>query len=209
MHDVLRSAGRPLDVPLRTEMEARLGADFSDVRVHDDPAAQRSAAEIGARAYTSGSHVITGRGGADRHTLAHELTHVIQQRQGPVSGTDDGSGLSVSDPSDRFERAAEANARRAMSGTAPTHRTAEAQNAPGAPGAGTAAVQRVSEDDAFDELHSHPAGPALNVRGPRRSKKTGMTPNQITDQATWDNLPPEYRNATKQRVEVSVTPPPG
>ncbi|MFJ2783815.1 MULTISPECIES: DUF4157 domain-containing protein [unclassified Streptomyces] len=25
-------------------------------------------------------------GGGDRHTLAHELTHVSQQRQGPVAG---------------------------------------------------------------------------------------------------------------------------
>ncbi|MFD5320200.1 DUF4157 domain-containing protein [Streptomyces sp. NPDC127098] len=41
-----RSAGRPLDGPLRAEMEARLGAYFSDVRVHADSAAQRSVAEV-------------------------------------------------------------------------------------------------------------------------------------------------------------------
>ncbi|MFC7510813.1 DUF4157 domain-containing protein [Streptomyces thermocarboxydus] len=96
--DVLGTAGQPLDGAVRAEMEARLGADFSDVRLHTGPAAQRSAAEIGARAYTSGNHVVIGAGGADRHTLAHELTHVVQQRQGPVEGTDNGAGLSVSDP---------------------------------------------------------------------------------------------------------------
>ncbi|MGW2818437.1 eCIS core domain-containing protein, partial [Streptomyces sp. NPDC001415] len=95
------------------------GADFSDVRIHNDSAAKASAAEVGARAYTSGSHVVIGDGGADKHTLAHELTHVIQQRQGPVAGTDNGSGLKVSDPSDRFEREAEANATRVMSGPVP------------------------------------------------------------------------------------------
>ncbi|WP_151770274.1 aldo/keto reductase [Streptomyces abyssomicinicus] len=121
--DVLRSPGRPLDDNTRTEMEARLGADFSDVRLHTDTAAQVSAAQVGARAYTSGSHVVIGDGGADKHTLAHELTHVIQQRKGPVTGTDNGSGLKISDPSDRFEREAEANARRAMSGSAPVQRT--------------------------------------------------------------------------------------
>ncbi|MEV7197145.1 DUF4157 domain-containing protein [Streptomyces sp. NPDC093510] len=115
VHDVLRSAGRPLDAATRTDMEARLGADFSDVRVHSDAAAKASAAEVGARAYTSGSHVVIGDGGADRHTLAHELTHVIQQRRGPVAGTDNGAGLKVSDPSDRFEREAEANAHRVLS----------------------------------------------------------------------------------------------
>ncbi|WP_407698228.1 eCIS core domain-containing protein [Streptomyces jumonjinensis] len=113
-HTVLRSPGRPLDDGVRAEMETRLGSDFSDVRVHDDSAARASAVEVGARAYTSGNHVVIGPGGADPHTLAHELTHVIQQREGPVAGTDHGDGLKLSDPSDRFEREAEANARRAM-----------------------------------------------------------------------------------------------
>ncbi|MEU3430697.1 eCIS core domain-containing protein [Streptomyces gardneri] len=136
VHGVLRSSGSPLDDGTRADMESRLGADFSDVRVHNDSAARASAAEVGARAYTSGNHIVIGDGGGDRHTLAHELTHVIQQRQGPVSGTDNGSGLRVSDPSDRFEREAEANARRALSGSAP---------AP-APGAGAVAepVQRTA-----------------------------------------------------------------
>lgn len=130
--DVLRSGGRPLDKATRADMEARLGADFSDVRVHDDATARRSAAELGARAYTSGSHIVIGDGGADRHTLAHELTHVIQQRQGPVAGTDNGNGLRVSDPSDRFEREAEANARRVLSGAASTRSLSEPN--PEAPG---------------------------------------------------------------------------
>ncbi|MGW3185075.1 eCIS core domain-containing protein [Kitasatospora sp. NPDC001119] len=114
VQDVLRSPGRPLDHGTRTEMEGRLGADFSDVRIHTDAAARASAVDVGARAYTSGHHVVIGEGGGDKHTLAHELTHVIQQRQGPVAGTDDGTGLKVSDPSDRFEREAEANAVRVM-----------------------------------------------------------------------------------------------
>ncbi|MER5214905.1 DUF4157 domain-containing protein [Streptomyces sp. NPDC002838] len=149
VHGVLRSTGRPLDGPLRAEMEARLGTDFSDVRVHADTEARRSAAEVGARAYTSGSHVVIGEGGGDKHTLAHELTHVIQQRQGAVAGTDNGSGLKISDPSDRFERAAEANARSVMSGPAPTHHDV----GPGlrTPAAG-AAVQRVTEEAAEYEV---------------------------------------------------------
>ncbi|WP_406093841.1 DUF4157 domain-containing protein [Streptomyces sp. NBC_01013] len=122
VRDVLRSAGRPLDSAVRTDMESRLGADFSDVRIHNDAAAKASAAEVAARAYTSGHHVVIGAGGADNHTLAHELTHVMQQRRGPVAGTDNGSGLSVSDPSDRFEREAEANAARVMRAPAPGRR---------------------------------------------------------------------------------------
>lgn len=144
--DVLRSSGRPLDGAVRMDMESRLGADFSDVRIHDDSTAKASAAEVGAHAYTSGNHIVMGDGGGDAHTLAHELTHVIQQRSGPVAGTDNGAGLKVSDPSDRFEREAEANATRAMrrrvvpSGPAP-ERTA--RTAP----LGTAPIQRVKDPE--------------------------------------------------------------
>lgn len=126
VHDVLRSPGRPMDEPLRQEMEARLGADFSQVRVHDGVAAQRSTAEISARAYTSGNHVVIGNGGADKHTWAHELTHVVQQSSGPVAGTETGDGLKVSDPTDRFEREAERAAARAMSSAPPAHPNARA-----------------------------------------------------------------------------------
>ncbi len=114
VHEVLRSPGRPMEQSLRTEMEARLGADFSAVRIHANPQAQRSAAELGARAYTSREHIVVGSGGGDKKTMAHELTHVLQQRNGAVSGTRTADGLSVSDPSDHFERAAEANAARVM-----------------------------------------------------------------------------------------------
>jgi hypothetical protein len=142
VHDVLRSPGRPLDDGTRAEMESRFGADFSDVRIHDDGAAKASAADVGARAYTSGHHVVIGAGGADKHTLAHELTHVIQQRQGPVAGTDTGDGLRVSDPADRFEREAESTARRVMGGAVPTTGHAEGTVQRAERAAGLATVQR-------------------------------------------------------------------
>ncbi|MGC9670023.1 DUF4157 domain-containing protein [Planosporangium sp. 12N6] len=117
--EVLRGSGQPLAGPIRAEMEARMGADFSTVRVHTGAEAEESATELGARAYTSGEHIVLGAGGRDRHTLAHELHHVIQQRSGPVAGTDNGAGLAVSDPSDSFERAAEESARQALSEPVP------------------------------------------------------------------------------------------
>src|SRR5262249_30155596 len=52
-------------------------------------------------------------------TLAHELTHVVQQRSGPVDGTPVTGGIRVSDPGDRFEREASVTAEKAMSGPAP------------------------------------------------------------------------------------------
>ncbi|MHB9858030.1 eCIS core domain-containing protein [Streptomyces sp. YIM S03343] len=176
VHDVLRSAGKPLAGPVRQEMESRFDTDFSGVRLHTGPAAARSARSVGARAYTSGSHVVLGDGGADKHTLAHELTHVVQQRQGPVAGTDHGNGLRVSDPSDRFEREAEANAHRIMSGPAPVQR-AEACTAEhcGPVSSGAAVIQRKGHEALSDKL------PAVGSDGnPLKSflKSWGSTPAQ-------------------------------
>jgi Domain of unknown function (DUF4157) len=124
VHDVINSGGRPLDHEVRTDMEQRLGHDFSNVRVHDDSAAAASAQAVNAHAYTVGSNIVFQRdrydpGSAEgRTTLAHELTHVVQQRSGPVDGTSAPGGIKVSDPSDRFEREAAANAERVMASPA-------------------------------------------------------------------------------------------
>lgn len=141
---VLTSPGRPLAAPLRAEMEGRLGADFSDVRLHIGAAAGDSAAAIGARAYTRGSDVVIRDGGADKRTLAHELAHVIQQRTGPVAGTGHGNGLTLSDPADPYERAAELTAARALSGAAARPQAAVPANA-AARGGGRGVVQRTFE----------------------------------------------------------------
>jgi hypothetical protein len=101
-------------------MEARLGSDFSDVRIHVSSQAARSAEAISAAAYTIGSEVVFGQGSFDpaslagRRRLAHELVHVQQQRQGPVPGTDSGGGVAISDPVDSFEQEAEATAARVV-----------------------------------------------------------------------------------------------
>nr|WP_234435096.1 MULTISPECIES: DUF4157 domain-containing protein [Streptomyces] len=179
VHEVLRTAGRPLDGTTRREMESRLGADFSDVRLHTGSTARASAAEVGARAYTSGNHVVLGEGGGDRHTLAHELTHVIQQRQGPVPGTDRGDGLRVSDPADRQEREAEANAVRALS--APLDRVGREEAPAGAgPGPGTRAgeaVQRMppkrDAETAGVRGNSPPAG-RRRTRGAARAENLDL-----------------------------------
>ena len=65
-----------------------MGSDLGDVRVHTGASAARSAQALNARAYTLGSDVHFGAGQyqpdnhAGRHLIAHELTHVLQQRQG-------------------------------------------------------------------------------------------------------------------------------
>lgn len=131
VHDVVSGSGQPLDSGVRKDMEARMGHDFSDVKVHTGDAADASARSVSAHAYTVGSNIVFQRGAYDpgssagQTMLAHELTHVVQQRNGPVDGTPVGGGVSVSDPSDRFEREASANADAVMSQPAPVQRHAE------------------------------------------------------------------------------------
>ena len=117
--------GERMDPRTAATMGARLGEDFSDVRIHHGGRAAESARAVSAHAYTVGSDVVFDSGKYDpaspagQRTLAHELTHVIQQRQGAVSGVDIGGGMAVSDPSDRYEQAAAANADRVMSSATP------------------------------------------------------------------------------------------
>jgi hypothetical protein len=113
--------GQALEDRTRRGMEHALGADLSEVRIHNDAAASASARAVQAHAYTVGNDVVFGSGlyqpdsPDGQRMLAHELTHVVQQRSGPVDATPTGDGVAVSDPADRFERAAEANADRIMS----------------------------------------------------------------------------------------------
>ena len=137
--DVVGSGGgSALPEATRAGMEARFGADFADVRLHTGSAAAESAQSVQAKAYTVGEDVVLGSGvdpssSAGEKTLAHELTHVLQQRAGDVDGTPAAGGIKVSDPSDRFEQEAEHTAEQVLSGAAPAV-------APAA--AGAAGVQR-------------------------------------------------------------------
>ncbi|HKV32406.1 MAG TPA: DUF4157 domain-containing protein, partial [Candidatus Dormibacteraeota bacterium] len=125
--DVVGSGGgSPLDRDTRGFMESRLGADFSDVRVHTDGKATESARSVQAHAYTVGNDVVfqsdkyAPESDSGKRMLAHELTHVVQQRSGPVDGTPAAGGIQVSHPSDRFEQAAENSADRVMSSASPS-----------------------------------------------------------------------------------------
>jgi len=86
VRSVVGSPGTPLPASTRAFFEPRFGMDLSHVRVHTDGGAQQSAQDVQALAYTVGSHVVFGAGRyapsstEGRQLLAHELTHVAQQR---------------------------------------------------------------------------------------------------------------------------------
>jgi hypothetical protein len=108
VHEVLRSPGQPLDPATRAFMEPRFGYDFSHVRVHTGAAAERSARDVNAHAYTVGRDIVFGAGrfalGAHdgRRLLAHELTHVLQEGSG-VRRMTLGSGKAPQEAPDLLE----------------------------------------------------------------------------------------------------------
>ena len=85
---VLGVAGAALDPVTQDAMASRFGHDFGSVRIHSDASANASAERLGARAYTCGERIVFGAGQfaptreSGRHLLAHELSHVVQQRHG-------------------------------------------------------------------------------------------------------------------------------
>ncbi|MFE9794041.1 DUF4157 domain-containing protein [Streptomyces goshikiensis] len=116
LREEARSAGgQELAPPLRAEMESRLGADLSAVRLHTSTAAAESANALRARAFTVDQDVVFAAGEyrpgdpGGRALIAHELAHTVQQaRGGPApAGTD------------RTERAAAAASAAGARGTAP------------------------------------------------------------------------------------------
>jgi len=88
--------GRPLDDAIRRTMESFFQADFSGVRVHEGPAALA----MGALAFTLGEELHFAPGLYDPESregmelLGHELTHVVQQRDGRVANPY-GQGIAI------------------------------------------------------------------------------------------------------------------
>jgi hypothetical protein len=111
----LTTPGSPLEPTLRQDMEQRFGHNFSRVRVHTGAAAEQSARDVNAHAYTVGTEIVFGaykfapENQEGRGLLAHELTHVVQQegasalrlfRQPDLAG----SGLTLTTPEPRSLR---------------------------------------------------------------------------------------------------------
>lgn len=156
VHQVLRSPGRSLDPATRTAMEARLGHDFSQVRVHADARAAESARAVNARAYTVGRDVVFGAGQYAPGTrdgeilLAHELTHVLQQRARDAEH----DSLQIGPSDDRHETSARGVA------SALRYPTGGRSGAPVRPASAPTWLQRTPETG---PPAAAPAGPTFSV----------------------------------------------
>jgi Domain of unknown function (DUF4157) len=107
-----RGSGPPIDRGVRDRAAPVLGDPLTDVHVHTDLGADALTHAMSARAFTTGTDIYFGRGeyrpgtSAGDELIAHELTHVVQQRGASISGP-----LTVTEPGDALEAEADAAAR--------------------------------------------------------------------------------------------------
>jgi nucleoid-associated protein YgaU len=96
-------------------MEAAFGQDFGGVRAHlGDAAAREGLDALGARAAAHGDAIAFESASPSAELVAHELTHVVQQRQS--GGTGPQGKATVSEPGDAAEQEADAVAARVIAG---------------------------------------------------------------------------------------------
>ena len=85
-----KGGGQALAPDLQQSMGEAMRADFSTVKVHADSQADRLNQSIQAKAFTTGSDIFFRQGAYDPDSqrgqglIAHELTHVVQQKGGAV-----------------------------------------------------------------------------------------------------------------------------
>jgi hypothetical protein len=93
-----KGSGQPLDAALQRQMGQAIGADFSGVKVHVDATADRLNQSIQAKAFTMGQDIFFGGGAYNpwsrdgQELIAHELTHVVQQKRGGPTAKKKDSG---------------------------------------------------------------------------------------------------------------------
>lgn len=87
-----KGQGEPLPADIQSQMERRMGADFSGVRVYTDSNAVQMSRELNAQAFTHGEDIYFNAGkyrpgtAAGKRLLGHEMTHVVQQRGRNLKG---------------------------------------------------------------------------------------------------------------------------
>jgi hypothetical protein len=209
--------GSSLDTGTRGQLEEGMGADLSGVRVHTDGEADSMARSVDAVAFTTGNDIFFRSGTYNPESsdgmrlLAHEATHTVQQAQGPVSGTPAAGGVSISDPSDSFEQAAESNAAKVVSRMAAggSGGSVEGGVVQRQEGEGTA-VQRESEGAEEEEeqpvqamRHSTYAGTAVQ-RAAEGAEEEEEEPVQAMRSSTYSSMSVQRQEGAEEEEEEPV-----
>lgn len=187
--------GEPLTPQLRRMMQAHLGHELGDVRLHVSPIAQMLRAE----AFTSGQQVVFAPGRLDPSTpgglalLGHELTHLGQ----PLAfKTESSAGALPEDSSERLARQQEEQIRSVIEKGWPQpsgreYRRSPQPHIPGAASAQASSVTAVQRSVHIDEMQTEAteqqdAAPAASPDGQastQTEQRSSGTPAQNGGQA--------------------------
>ncbi len=168
-----RGGGQALDSGVRAQMEPALGADFGGVRVHHDAPADSLSRALGARAFATGRDVFFRRGAyrpgssSGRELLAHELTHVVQQRGAEELQTK----LTVGAPGDRFEQEADRVAGAWTEGE---------RHAAGGTAGGPGLARQAEEEGGEETVQTRAEGPGLLRQEAEESEEAVRTRAEAT-----------------------------
>ncbi len=181
--EALSGGGETLPPEEQAFFEARIGADFSNVRIHTDNTAVQTAQDLNARAYTVGSDIAFNSGeyqpGTDsgRQLLAHELTHVIQQGEAQPAVQRQEAAESAGDDLPTEEEKAEA--------------LAKAEAAKGEAGAAKdkAKAQKEQASGEAEGKKAEGEGPKVEAEASKAAGPVNKTPNAdrqaaVAEQAT-------------------------
>ncbi len=111
-----RGGGTGLAGSVREKMEGAFGTSFGNVRVHNDATSDALNRQVTAKAFTTGNDIFlrSDSSAGDESLMAHELTHVVQQRS--MGGG--GGGMHVGAAGSEHEQEADAVATEVTSGVA-------------------------------------------------------------------------------------------
>jgi hypothetical protein len=107
--DSMRGGGSPLDDTTKSTMEEALGTSMAGVRVHVGSESDSLNHAITAKAFTTGNDVFVRSdqwapgSSSTQRLMAHELTHVAQQRSGVGGGGGGGMSVGASDTHEEHE----------------------------------------------------------------------------------------------------------
>lgn len=112
------TSGAASSLPHQAQMERAFGEDFSGVSAHlGTPEAKAGLQGLGAHAAALGESVAFADANPDPGLVAHELAHVVQQRGSGSGGGVQPKAVSVSQPGDAAEQAADRAADAVVRGT--------------------------------------------------------------------------------------------
>lgn len=196
-------------IPHQAAMERAFGQDFSGVRAHTGAESAQANSAMGAEAFATGSNVAFKSASPSKELVAHELTHVVQQR-----GSGGGSvqrKLTMGSPGDAFEQEADqAAATVARGGTVDT---ASLSQAP----AGLVSRAPSPLPKKFDKVwdahpHNYQADESQNTSSDDVNEAAGFDPAAypntcaIRMSVMWNKLGGEYKITKAKALQAGMAP---